>query len=92
MGGLYGVSIGRMFFGESMFSTTSNASKVALIHLVEWLKAHDFGPLDCQIMNTHLQSLGAELWPRNRYQNVLEQHLHSGATLQGSWDNLRRYE
>lgn len=92
VGGLYGVSIGRMFFGESMFSTASNASKVALIHLVEWLKAHEFGPLDCQIMNPHLQSLGAELWPRHRYQNALEQHLHSGATLQGSWDNLRQDE
>ena len=56
VGGLYGVSLGRMFFGESMFSTQSNASKVAFIQLVRWLAVNGFGPVDCQIMNPHLAS------------------------------------
>ena len=85
VGGLYGVSIGRMFFGESMFSSASNASKVALIHLVGWLRAKGFGPLDCQIMNPHLESLGAELWSREAYQEALQRCLHADVTLMGPW-------
>ena len=64
VGGLYGVSIGSMFFGESMFSNATNASKVALIHLSERLKNWEFGPIDCQIMNDHLGTLGAREIPR----------------------------
>ena len=54
VGGLYGVSIGCMFFGESMFSAESNASKFCFIQLVEWAKANGYGPIDCQISNSHL--------------------------------------
>lgn len=58
-GGLYGVSIGRMFFGESMFAHVSDASKVALWSLVELLREHEFSVLDCQQNTAHLASLGA---------------------------------
>ena len=85
VGGLYGVSLGRMFFGESMFSSATNASKVALVALVKWLKARGFGPLDCQIMNDHLASLGVQAWTREAFQAALDTHLHAGPTLLGPW-------
>lgn len=84
-GGLYGVSIGRMFFGESMFSRESNASKFAFIHLVDWAKHHGFGPIDCQISNPHLATLGAEIIPRSTYTKLLRTHLAAGKTLRGKW-------
>ncbi len=59
VGGLYGVGIGRMFFGESMFSKTSNASKVALFYLCKYLYAHRLMLIDCQVESAHLQTLGA---------------------------------
>jgi leucyl/phenylalanyl-tRNA---protein transferase len=58
-GGLYGVALGRMFYGESMFSRASNASKVALVRLVRQLQQWDFELIDCQMSTTHLASLGA---------------------------------
>lgn len=85
VGGLYGVSLGRMFFGESMFSTATNASKVAFVHLVRWLALKGFGPVDCQIMNPHLASLGATLWTREDFQTQLTHFLHAGPTLKGPW-------
>ncbi|SHH62015.1 leucyl/phenylalanyl-tRNA--protein transferase [Desulfofustis glycolicus] len=59
VGGLYGVALGKVFFGESMFSTLSNASKFCLIHLVSFLKAHDYRLIDCQMTTAHLVRLGA---------------------------------
>ena len=59
VGGLYGVGIGRMFFGESMFSDVSNASKVALFYLCRHLYAHQVMLIDCQVKTPHLQTLGA---------------------------------
>jgi leucyl/phenylalanyl-tRNA--protein transferase len=85
VGGLYGVSIGRMFFGESMFSTSTNASKVAFVKLVRWLSFRGFGPVDCQIMNDHLASLGVLAWPRSAFQTQLSHFLHQAPTLKGSW-------
>ena len=67
VGGLYGVAIGRMFFGESMFSRVSNASKVALAHLVRQLARWDFELLDCQMATAHLASLGAREIPRRDF-------------------------
>jgi leucyl/phenylalanyl-tRNA---protein transferase len=58
-GGLYGVCLGRMFFGESMFSLAANASKIALVHLVRFLARHDVTLIDCQMQTEHLASLGA---------------------------------
>jgi len=67
VGGLYGVSVGRVFFGESMFSALSNASKVALVYLVRHLQAWDFRLLDCQLDSAHLRRLGAETMPREQF-------------------------
>jgi leucyl/phenylalanyl-tRNA--protein transferase len=64
VGGLYGVAIGRMFFGESMFSRVSNASKVALVYLVRQLERWRFELIDCQMSTSHLASLGAREVPR----------------------------
>ncbi len=66
-GGLYGVAMGRVFFGESMFSAVSNASKVALAHMCEL----GFGLIDCQIPNTHLINLGAEMIDRREFAALL---------------------
>jgi leucyl/phenylalanyl-tRNA--protein transferase len=63
-GGLYGVAIGRMFFGESMFAQQSDASKVAFVHLVLQLRRWDFAMIDCQMSTSHLASLGAREEPR----------------------------
>lgn len=64
VGGLYGVAIGRMFYGESMFSRVSDASKVALAHLARQLERWDFGLIDCQMNTPHLAALGAREIPR----------------------------
>jgi len=67
VGGLYGVSLGAMFFGESMFSRVPDASKVALYHLVEQLKRWDFDLIDCQMINPHLATLGVIEMPRAEF-------------------------
>lgn len=85
VGGLYGISLGRMFFGESMFSKATNASKVAFVQLARWLSKRGFGPVDCQIMNPHLSSMGVESWPRHRFQSELTHFLHAAPTIHGSW-------
>jgi leucyl/phenylalanyl-tRNA--protein transferase len=64
VGGLYGVAIGQVFFGESMFSRSTDASKVALAFLARQLRAWDFKLIDCQVYSAHLASLGAEQIPR----------------------------
>lgn len=67
VGGLYGIRIGGFFAGESMFHRATDASKVALVHLVEWLQASNANLLDVQWTTPHLQSLGAIDIPRNEY-------------------------
>ncbi len=67
IGGLYGIAIGRAFFGESMFSHITDASKIALAHLCAYLAARDFGIIDCQMETAHLKSLGARPIPRSDY-------------------------
>lgn len=67
VGGIYGVALGRMFFGESMFSTESGGSKVALAALAHRLRGWNWPLIDAQVENAHLLSLGAELWPRERF-------------------------
>ncbi len=67
IGGLYGIAIGRAFFGESMFSNATNASKIALAHLCAHLSQQDFGIIDCQMETTHLASLGASPIPRTDF-------------------------
>jgi leucyl/phenylalanyl-tRNA--protein transferase len=67
VGGIYGVAIGRMFFGESMFSAESGGSKVALAGLARALSGWGWPLIDAQVENPHLLSLGAELWPRGQF-------------------------
>ena len=79
-GGLYGVSLGAAFFGESMFSTERDASKVALVHLVARLKAGGFSLLDTQFVTSHLTRFGAVEMPRVRYLSQLQDALAQAAT------------
>lgn len=83
-GGLYGVSLGRCFFGESMFTRVSNASKAALVVLVQSLAHMGFDLVDCQVPTRHLMRFGAREIPRTRFLNELQQALRH-PTLQGPW-------
>ena len=71
VGGLYGIDLGHVFCGESMFSKVSNASKVAFIALVNQLKDADYKILDCQVHNEHLQSLGCREIERDKFMKIL---------------------
>ncbi|MDH5437103.1 MAG: leucyl/phenylalanyl-tRNA--protein transferase [Gammaproteobacteria bacterium] len=77
VGGLYGIAIGKVFFGESMFSKKTDASKVAFVTLVQQLTTWGFQLIDCQIQSAHLDSLGAENIPRRRFIDLLNQHCRS---------------
>lgn len=83
-GGLYGVSLGGVFFGESMFSRVRDASKVAMYHLCRRLVAWRFRLLDCQIPNEHLASLGVDSMPRRDFLAVLADNDES-KTRRGNW-------
>jgi leucyl/phenylalanyl-tRNA--protein transferase len=83
-GGLYGVSLGRCFFGESMFTRISNASKVAFVALVEHLKTLNFKLIDCQVTTAHLLSFGAREIPRTRFLEELERSL-GFPTIKNKW-------
>lgn len=67
IGGLYGITIGRAFYGESMFSHATDASKIALAHLCHFLAEREFGTIDCQMETAHLATLGARPIPRNEF-------------------------
>jgi leucyl/phenylalanyl-tRNA--protein transferase len=84
VGGLYGVSLGRAFFGESMFSAVPNASKAALITLASQLKERGFDLIDCQVETAHLAGLGARPIPRRDFCALLQQSLRH-ETLRGNW-------
>ncbi|WP_320044862.1 leucyl/phenylalanyl-tRNA--protein transferase [uncultured Desulfobacter sp.] len=71
VGGLYGVSLGKTFFGESMFSRVSNASKVALVALARELDCQGFGMIDCQVTSGHLLRMGAQEITRDRFLDIL---------------------
>jgi leucyl/phenylalanyl-tRNA--protein transferase len=86
VGGLYGVAIGRVFFGESMFSRVSDASKVALVRLVERLRQRQFALIDCQVASAHTTSLGACNIPRREFLAQLREHC-SPAGEPGAWRN-----
>ena len=83
VGGLYGVSVGAAFFGESMFSRERDASKVALVHLVARLIRGGFGLLDCQFMTEHLRSFGAIEVPRTSFKSMLADAVDATASFQG---------
>jgi leucyl/phenylalanyl-tRNA--protein transferase len=84
VGGLYGVSLGRLFFGESMFSRRNDASKIALVHLARQLDRWGFPLIDSQVMNPHMQSLGAEDMPRRAFLDVLRHNVDAPTRL-GPW-------
>jgi leucyl/phenylalanyl-tRNA--protein transferase len=84
VGGLYGVSLGAIFFGESMFARAPDASKVAFVHLVERLRGWGFQLIDSQVETEHLARFGAEHWPRSLYVSALQQLLRA-PTRQGPW-------
>lgn len=74
VGGLYGIAIGQVFFGESMFSRVSNASKVAFVHFVKWLQTLNYQLIDCQVESGHLFSLGATNIPRDEFASLLNRY------------------
>jgi leucyl/phenylalanyl-tRNA---protein transferase len=74
VGGLYGIRLGSIFFGESMFSRESDASKVAMARLVEECRARDIQLIDCQVASSHLTSLGAREVSRNEFVALLKHH------------------
>ena len=80
-GGLYGVALGRCFFGESMFTRVSNASKVAFCALVEYLKALSFHMIDCQVTTAHLMRFGAREMPRNLFLKQLAKTLEASTPI-----------
>ncbi len=71
VGGLYGIALGRVFYGESMFTLKTDASKVALVHLVRLLQTMGYDLIDCQVTTRHLQSLGAREIPRQEFLSLL---------------------
>ena len=83
-GGLYGVSLGRCFFGESMFTLESNASKVAFARLVKFLEENSFDLIDCQVSTGHLKRFGAREIPRSLFLKQLKKSL-AAPTLMGKW-------
>lgn len=78
VGGLYGVDLGHVFCGESMFSLKPNASKVAFIKMAQELDQKGYALIDCQVHTDHLESLGAELIPRDRFMKILKRQLGTG--------------
>lgn len=84
VGGLYGVSLGGMFFGESMFSREADASKIALVSLARRLEVMDYRLIDCQMHTPHLESMGASLRSRREYMQELAEGLQT-ETLRGRW-------
>ena len=75
VGGLYGIDLGTVFCGESMFSLVSNASKTAFIYLAKMLEQENYKIIDCQVYNEHLESLGAREIPRIAFMNILNNQL-----------------
>ena len=76
VGGLYGVGLGRMYYGESMFSIRTDASKIALAHLAVQLRRWNFGMIDCQMNTPHLATLGAREIPRREFLIRLQELIH----------------
>ncbi len=83
-GGLYGVSLGTLFFGESMFSRRTDASKIALVHLAGQLRLWGFPLIDCQVANEHLRSLGGINMSRRTFQRYLRRY-GQGSPLPAPW-------
>ena len=83
VGGLYGLAIGGVFFGESMFSRVNDASKAAMLALCSVIDAHGFALLDCQVESPHLMNMGAELIPRRRFADTLDKRCDPASLFAG---------
>lgn len=88
VGGVYGIQLGNVFFGESMFSLERDASKVALARLVDECRARDIKVIDCQVASNHLASLGAREVSRNQFVALLRQHVSRSPC--GKWHDPER--
>ena len=88
VGGLYGIALGKIFFGESMFSRADNASKVGFAHLVHQLQQWNFQLIDCQVANDHLFSLGAVEITREEFQQLLLNFTHTTSAPKLTWPSL----
>jgi leucyl/phenylalanyl-tRNA--protein transferase len=84
VGGLYGVAIGRMFYGESMFTRAADASKIAFAHLVTQIQSWDFGMIDCQMKTRHLASFGAREISRSEFMRKVQELVNYPARI-GQW-------
>lgn len=85
VGGLYGIALGRVYFGESMFSRETDASKVALVHLVQHLSRQGCQLIDCQVSTRHLQSLGAREIPRREFLQQVRNAMDPDDQRRGHW-------
>ncbi|VXB27321.1 leucyl/phenylalanyl-tRNA-protein transferase [Luteimonas sp. 9C] len=85
VGGIYGVALGRMFFGESMFSARSGASKAALFALARQMRHWNMPLIDAQVGNPHLVALGADHWPRERFIETARRLVDDPAPVEGRW-------
>ena len=74
VGGLYGIALGKIFFGESMFSTRSDASKIALVYLSDFLQKRNFKLIDSQVHTDHMTSMGAEMMSRDEFETIVRQY------------------
>ena len=83
VGGLYGIALGAVFYGESMFSRVENASKVALIRLCQQLQRWGFTVIDCQVSNDHLRSMGSSVIDRSSFLHLLDQHVDRDLAING---------
>lgn len=88
VGGLYGMALGKIFFGESMFSRADNASKVGFAHLIQQLLQWDFQLIDCQVANDHLFSLGAIEISREEFQHLLVEFVNVSPTHPKNWSDI----
>ena len=91
VGGIYGLAMGSVFFGESMFSRRTDASKIALVALCRQLQGRGYGLLDCQVGNPHLYSMGAEELPREAFETLLGDLIEVSQP-GGSWQNLFAFD
>lgn len=86
IGGLYGIALGRVFFGESMFSRAADGSKLAMHWLCTQLENWQFALLDCQVHSAHLERMGIELLTRSEFESILRQHIPANPAPGGKWN------
>jgi leucyl/phenylalanyl-tRNA--protein transferase len=92
VGGLYGLAIGRVFFGESMFSQSKDASKIALTHLARFLSTRQFGMIDCQMYTPHLASLGGHEIVGDEFSHLLAKLIDGSQTPQHWPENACNFD